>query len=142
MSTTEQNNFYRASLVDTFADRAARESIVKGMQLVNIILTGQHIAALREINAGGFDPNVRSMGGNWTPLGAAAAMKDTEVAKALLKAGADPLMKDVKGRTAIDLAKQYEAKAVLRLLEKAVADKKPKKRKAPARRKAKAAAAK
>ena len=109
--------FSGAALSETFAQKAARQSDERGFALINLIHTGQSAAAVREIENGA-TVNTRSLGGNWTPLSAAAAMGDMEVTRALLKAKADPLMKDAKGRTAIDVAKERGMKAIQTLLEK------------------------
>lgn len=105
-------------LSDTFAQKAARAADMRGMDLVNLIHTGQSALAIRLIESGA-TVNIRSMGGNWTPLSAAVAMKDAPVMHALLKAKADPLMTDAKGKTAIDIAKERGLKTLERQLKKA-----------------------
>ena len=50
----------------------------------------------------------------WTPLIMAANNGKIEVVKELLKAGANKKLKDNDGKTAYDLARKEEIKAVLR----------------------------
>jgi ankyrin repeat protein len=104
--------------IETAGDRAARMADARGINLITLIHNGQTHAALSEISAGA-NVNIRSLGGNWTPLGAAAAMGDAEVTRALLKAGARVDAKDVQGRTALGIAEAYGHKAVATQLKKA-----------------------
>lgn len=62
------------------------------------------------------DPNVTYETGGTTAMHMAALNDDTEGVRLLLKYGADKDVKDEDGKTALDMAKDVDAKAVITLL--------------------------
>ncbi len=65
----------------------------------------------------GADPNLATARFRWTALMWASRYQRTGVMKQLLDAGADTALRDLKGRTAADIARRHAGRAVLRLLE-------------------------
>lgn len=65
------------------------------------------------------DPNLATTRMRWTALMWAARYQRISALQKLLSAGADRTMRDLKGRTAADIARQYGSKVALALLEAA-----------------------
>ena len=76
----------------------------------------KQVACLRALLDAGADPNARSEEGI-TPLMKAAWFGCTDSARELLKCGADPLLRDSKGRSARDLASEQGHKDLEDLLK-------------------------
>ena len=68
--------------------------------------------------------NVNFVDGEFTPLNLAVSMSQGPIVDVLLASGADPTVRDEKGRTAIDVARAMKADAVASKLEAASKSKK------------------
>ena len=66
----------------------------------------------------GFDVNQRNAAG-YTALMIASSNNNLAAVQALLRAGADPKLKDYSGKTARNIAKKAKAKAIEKILKKA-----------------------
>ena len=66
----------------------------------------------------GADVNKRSGDDHATALHWAASSNSTDVIELLLKHGASPNIKNSRGRTPIDYARDWDSKAAVRLLER------------------------
>ncbi|MCA0318754.1 MAG: ankyrin repeat domain-containing protein [Proteobacteria bacterium] len=65
----------------------------------------------------GANPDLATTRFRWTALMWASRYQRTGLLKQLLDAGADPALRDLKERSAADIARQYHGNAALRLLE-------------------------
>ena len=79
---------------------------------------GNHTDVVNKLISKGADVNVRT-GHYWTPLHAAAHSGDTELMKFLLQHGAKPLIRNSRGETALDIAREFLGEEeIQQLLEK------------------------
>ena len=69
--------------------------------------------------AHGADPNVRRANSRRTPLMEAATSGNTALVRALLAKRADLTLKDVRGKTALDFAREYRREKIVSLLTQA-----------------------
>ncbi len=69
--------------------------------------------------AHGADPNIRRAGSRRTPLMEAAGNGNTALVRALLEKRVDLTLKDVRGKTALDFAREYRREKIVSLLTQA-----------------------
>jgi ankyrin repeat protein len=70
------------------------------------VLGGADVDAVRHLIAAGADVNAAAGRGGWTPLHGAAETRRPELARVLLLHGAHPQVRDTRGNTPLDLARQ------------------------------------
>lgn len=91
-------------------------SKMKGEALVRDA-SGGYLDEVRSIVAGGGDVNWQLQPSGLSPLMAAASAGNTDIVRFLLGQGADPLLKDENGKTALDRARQDGANDIVKLLQ-------------------------
>ncbi len=69
--------------------------------------------------AHGADPNARRNNSRRTPLMEAATSGNTALARALLEKRADRTLKDARGKTALDFAREYNRRKIVDLIKQA-----------------------
>jgi ankyrin repeat protein len=89
---------------------------MKGEALVRDA-SGGYLEEVRSIVAGGGDVNWQLQPSGLSPLMAAASAGNTDVVRFLLGQGADPLLTDENGKTALDRARQDGANDIVKLLD-------------------------
>jgi ankyrin repeat protein len=87
----------------------------QGQTAVMFAVNRGDLEAVKALIASGADVNAQRAD-KWTPLHFASREGYLDIARALLSAGADPTVVDRRGRTAIDIAKRKDNKAVLAVL--------------------------
>lgn len=96
---------------------AKYDSKMKGEALVRES-DGGYLEEVKSIVTGGGDINWQLQPSGLTPLMAAASNGRTDVVRFLLEKGADPNLKDVNGKTALDRAKAAGANDIVQLLNR------------------------
>ena len=114
----------------------AKKMIVRGAQVNRLGWTPLHYASakgqtemVKLLLANDAMPNAPSPEGD-SPLMTAIGSNNLEVVQVLINAGADPVARNLAGVDAIDIANQKGNKALAKALEKVVADRRAKDRKA------------
>jgi hypothetical protein len=107
--------FLSASAFAQSGPWAKYDNTMKGNALVRES-DGGNLEEVKSIVAGGGDVNWQLEPTGLSPLMAAASNGKTEVVRYLLNNGADPLLKDANGRTALDRAKMFGANDIVKLL--------------------------
>lgn len=92
----------------------------EGRTALMFAIVNFHTATAKTLLRFGADANAQCANG-CTPLILAAFNADVEIAEALLKRGADPRKILVSGKNALAVAKQYDYKLCIELLERAMA---------------------
>lgn len=83
-----------------------------GENLLHYIIESENINMFQKLLSLGLDVNQQNNNGR-TPLISAVVLNRQEIIKILLEHGADPMIKDIKGETALDLTNDKEIKNLL-----------------------------
>ena len=89
----------------------------EGVSIFDMAVTYDNIEMINFLLEKGIDVNTTSRRSGFTALMAAACYGRVEIAKILLKHGADQTVRDSKGFSAIDFARKMNKKSVLALLD-------------------------
>lgn len=89
----------------------------EGVSIFDMAITYNNIEMVEYILEQGIDVNVTKRRSRFTPLMAAASYGRVDIARLLLKYGADQKLTDTKGFTAVDFARKMNKKSILEILE-------------------------
>ncbi|WP_373002300.1 ankyrin repeat domain-containing protein [Sulfurimonas sp.] len=89
----------------------------EGVSIFDMSITYNNIGMVEYIIEQGIDVNFTQRRSKFTPLMAAASYGRLDIAKLLIKHGADQNAVDTKGFSAIDFARKMNKKSVLEILE-------------------------
>jgi ankyrin repeat protein len=89
----------------------------EGVSIFEMAITYDHIEVVQYIISKNIDVNKTQRKSRFTPLMAAACYGRIEIAKLLIKNGADKKAVDSKGISVIDFARKMNKKSILKLLD-------------------------
>ena len=89
----------------------------EGVSIFDMSITYNNIEMVEYIIEQGIDVNFTQRRSRFTPLMAAASYGRADIAKLLIKQGADQNVVDEKGFSAIDFARKMNKKSVLEILD-------------------------
>ncbi|MCF6339194.1 MAG: ankyrin repeat domain-containing protein [Sulfurimonas sp.] len=89
----------------------------EGVSIFEMAITYDNIRIVKHLIDNGKDVNQTNRRSRFTPLMAAACYGRVEIAKLLIKSGADKEAVDTKGISVTDFARKMNKKSILKLLE-------------------------